>query len=583
MRLEDTVYCATCMTEPFLEGVRLAPDVGIVRSTCFGKLKEINIFDVDKAPPELHIVPNPNPNLPWGGALTGDTGGLATGRLERSMSLHPSSPSRGAHHHSPPRRKLLSRTKSLSRSLGISHPVRTPLVPSSSDSSRSAALGAAGGAFIAVPITLNNICMAVLCVDTLNRPAVLKSMTPRRLTKIHKVAEVLKRAFQTVESAIEKWEVEEARLKEDELPPNWSLVQEELSQLQLFQLKLERALQKPEVKMQLFEIDSYTHPPGKLLEMWLAVFGLVDMEGYGGPIVDWIRRLSITKLEDRKKVWAQLRKNIHNVSTSTGNKSILEYLLLAPMEDNPATGFVLKDAYRLADRLLRDMTKKDALRISRSAALLYDWVRTRQKLQNLLREIEREGEQGLNSSLTLKVIKAQAQELSKSLVQSLHHEPGKERRLPLTGSDPSELDDVAKEDLAKLEAELQQTPMEMRTKKEMQFYFGFNLWMLKSSSPFTFGHNRKRSQPRKTLEFSYPGPIGMRDISDAETSPIILSVHRKSARKPHSSSTAASSGKVSATAKSWSKVAKFAKSGMTGPKTRTSRSLDHPPLNASFD
>eukprot|EP00854_Cymbomonas_tetramitiformis_P023418 gene23418-28350_t len=143
---------------------------------------------------------------------------------------------------------------------------------------------------------------------------------------------------------------------------------QEYNELITTQSKLQKQVNRPDVKNFLAEMEGYIKPPGRLLEMWLCIFLLVDQRSIHNtiPICDWVSRI-INRIEtpsERQEVWNQVKRNIccgESEARDKETKPVLTYMKDAPMENNPATKYDVKRAYRLCGNLMQNMVKRDAV------------------------------------------------------------------------------------------------------------------------------------------------------------------------------------------------------------------------------
>ncbi|KAK3236876.1 hypothetical protein CYMTET_53011 [Cymbomonas tetramitiformis] len=136
------------------------------------------------------------------------------------------------------------------------------------------------GAFVALPIRMENVTLAVLCVDTCNRHRVMQTVSPEQQGIIEVGAECILRIFRLV--VARGGNMYEGR-PSSEMPRPLTDYEKDLLQLhgKLMELedmlrKCNEILQEAGSKRYMFEMQTYKEPPGKLLELWMAIFVLVS-------------------------------------------------------------------------------------------------------------------------------------------------------------------------------------------------------------------------------------------------------------------------------------------------------------------
>ncbi|KAK3282702.1 hypothetical protein CYMTET_9575, partial [Cymbomonas tetramitiformis] len=219
--------------------------------------------------------------------------------------------------------------------------------------------------FYAHPIILNDECKVALCIDSLNRDPLMPGLSANRMIKVQKVGE-------RVQAIIKKMEEAEEAARRIPLVDQFNKqALQEYNELITTQSKLQKQVNRPDVKNFLAEMEGYIKPPGRLLEMWLCIFLLVDQRSIHNtiPICDWVSRI-INRIEtpsERQEVWNQVKRNIccgESEARDKETKPVLTYMKDAPMENNPATKYDVKRAYRLCGNLMQNMVKRDAVRFS---------------------------------------------------------------------------------------------------------------------------------------------------------------------------------------------------------------------------
>lgn len=243
------------------------------------------------------------------------------------------------------------------------------------------------GAFTALPLRLDNVTMAALCVDTCNRHRVMQTISPEQQGIIEVGAECILRIFRLV--VARGGNLYEGR-PSSEMPRPLSDYEKDLLQLHAKLMELEDMLRKCNAILQedgtkryMFEMQSYKEPPGKLLELWMAIFVLTNMMHHEINVADrgvvaWVKGFRRGTREERMETWsAKIKPRIDVAAHGVDEKTIWHWLTNAPVRNDPKSQFVMKKAVQYVRVIIGQVSREEMGNISLAAMKLHDWVHLR--------------------------------------------------------------------------------------------------------------------------------------------------------------------------------------------------------------